>query len=548
LKRVLLGFFAVMAIACMNLANMQLARNASRRKELAVRLAVGASRFRLVRQMVSEGILLSLLGGIAGFALAYGLSVLKSRFTPPTAVPEELNFDPDWHAGVFVFAVSIVCGIGFSLAPALRATKADLTPAFKESSAVRLPGYRRVGLRNLLMVTQVAGSLMLLLITGFLVVGIIRTSSVETNFDPHTMYLLSIDPVRQGYNPEKAQALFQKLPERLETAGPIHSVALAAQAPFSIEDQDDPTQLTAEESPRTSRVQISALEETVGAGYFAALSQPMLAGREFAELDQRSQATGSKALPVVLNQSAARGFFGNGNAIGERVRDDKQSYEVIGVVHDFRNGLGMSQFVVYLPLTERNFARPPADGITLMVRLDTNTHGGTDALSGIRREIASIDPNLAIFNVRTLSDYLEQSRSSERFAVNTYGGMGIFGLVLAAIGLAGVTACAVAQRRKEIGIRMTLGARRVQVLLLVLREGATLVCVGTVLGFLGGFALAKILSALTSVFVEALTVGTGDPCLLVGAPLLLAVVAMLACYVPARRSARIDPVNALREQ
>jgi macrolide transport system ATP-binding/permease protein len=548
LKPVVAGFYValmglIMIIACVNLANMLLARGANRRKELAIRLAVGASRFRLVQQMMSEGILLALLGGIAGFALAYFISMLNSKFTLPTAVPIEPVSTPDWSAGVFVFALAIVSGIGFSLAPALRATKGDVTPALKEGSALQMPGYLRFGLRNLLIVAQVTVSLMLLLITGFLVLGLTKTSIIRTKFDPHTMFLLSLDPVREGYTPEKAQALFEKLPERLKSAGVVSSVALAAQAPFSIEDEDGTIQLTAEDSGGASRVQISAFEETVGAGYFAALSEPMLSGREFAELDQRNQAEGSKTLPAILNESAARGFFGKGNAIGERIRDDQQAYEVIGVVQDLRNGIGISQSIVYLPLTQRNFARPPADGMTIMVLADA----GTDALSGIRREIAFIDPNLTTFNVRTLNDYLELSRSYERFAVNSYSGIGVFGLVLAAIGLAGVTGYAVAQRRKEIGIRMALGARKGQVLLLVMREGTALVSVGTVLGFLGAFALAKTLSALTNVFVDALKMGTGDLRLLVGAPLLLAGLALLACYVPARRAAKIDPLQALRE-
>ena len=549
LKPVVAGFFLalmalIMVIACMNLANMLLARSANRRKELAIRLSVGASRFRLIRQMMSEGIVLSLLGGLAGFALAYGLSVLKAHFIAPTPVPEESNFTPDWHAAIFVFALAIVCGIGFSLAPALRATKADVTPALKEGRALRLPGYRRIGLRNLLMVGQLAGSLTLLLITGFLVMGISHVSSIRTKFDPHTMYLLSLDPVRDGYTPQKAQALFAQLPERLEAAGVAQTVALAAQAPFSIQDEDAALPLTAEVSPGASRVQISAAEETVGAGYFATLSEPMLVGREFTEVDQGSQADGSKTLPAVLSESAARGFFGDGNAIGRHFSDERQSYEVVGVVRDLRNGAWDSQSVVYLPLTLRDFARPPAGGLTLLARSD----GGTEALSGIRRRIAFIDPNLTVFNAQTLSDYLNLSRASQSFVVSTYGGMGAFGLVLAAIGLAGVTAYAVAQRRKEIGIRMALGARKGQVLMLVLREGAALVSVGTVLGLLGAFALAKVLSALTHVFVAAVKVGTNDPRLLVGAPLLLAAVAMLACYVPAHRSAKIDPLIALREE
>jgi hypothetical protein len=384
---------------------------------------------------------------------------------------------------------------------------------------------------------------MLLLITGFLVMGISKTSSVQTRFDPRTMYLFSIDPVREGYTPEKAQALFEKLPERLKNLGPVRSVVMAAQAPFSVEDEDASIQFTAEDSRGASRVQLAALQETVGAGYFSALSESMLAGREFTELDQRLQADESKALPAILNESAAHGFFGNGSAIGKRITDDKQSYEVVGVAPNLQTGVGFRQSVVYLPLTRRDFARPPADGMTIMVRSDA----GLDALNGIRREIAFMDPKLTLFHVQTLSDYLELTRASTRFAVSSYGGIGMFGLVLAAIGLAGVTAYAVAQRRKEVGIRMALGARRAQVLLLVLREGAALVAVGTVLGFLGAFALAKGLSALTHVFVEALKVGTNDPRLLLGAPLLLAGLALLACYVPARRAAKIDPLKALRE-
>jgi ABC-type antimicrobial peptide transport system permease subunit len=217
---------------------------------------------------------------------------------------------------------------------------------------------------------------------------------------------------------------------------------------------------------------------------------------------------------------------------------------VVGVVHDLKNGIRISQSVIYLPLMPRDFARPSAGGMTILLRADA----GADALSGIRNEIASIDPNLNIFNVQTLSDYLDRSRSSTRFSVQTYGGIGVFGLVLAAVGLAGITAYGVAQRRKEIAIRTALGASRAQVLRLVLREGTALVSVGTVLGFLGAIAMAKILSALTNMFVEALSVGTDDPRLLVGAPLLLAAVAMLACYIPARRSAQMDPLKALREE
>ncbi|HXW91012.1 MAG TPA: ABC transporter permease [Terriglobales bacterium] len=546
-KPALIGFFValmslIVTLACMNLVNMLLARGANRRKELAIRLSVGASRFRLVRQMMSEGMVLSQLGGVAGFALAWGLGVLNAHFTPPTTLPLESDLYLDWHAAAFAFGLAIVCGVGFTLVPAWQATKADLTPALKEGRALPLPGYRRLGLRNLLMLAQVAASLMLLLMTGFLVIGISKSSSLETKFAANSMDLLSLDPVRDGYAPEKAQALFERLPEQLKTVPGVRQVALAAQPPFSSEVE--PTPLSAEDAPGSSPLLQPVLEETVGAGYFAAFSEPMLAGREFVEGDQRSHPDGSQSLPAVLNESAARRFFGSGNAIGKRLRDDKQSFEVIGLVADLKDVMGFSESILYLPLTARDFARPPAGGLTVLVRAD----GGTDALRAIESEIALMDPSLNVFNVQTLATYLDRSRAALRFSIQTYGGIGVFGLVLAAIGLAGVTAYAVAHRRNEIAIRTALGASRAQVLSLVMREGTALVGGGTVLGFLGAIGLAKITSALVNLFGEALKVGTHDPRLLIGAPLLLAGVALVACYLPARRAAKIDPMQALRQE
>lgn len=551
LRPILFGFFAalmslVTVLACMNLANMLIARGANRRKELAIRLAVGASRFRIVRQMMSEGILLSLLGGVAGFVLAYGLGLLNSHFTPPMVVPMESDLSLDWHAGVFAFALALVCGVGFSLAPALQATKADLTPALKEGSLLQLPGYRRFGLRNVLMVAQVAASLMLLLITGFLVLGISKASLIQTKFDPGSMLLMSVDPVRDGYTAEKSQAFFDELAERVKNVAGVRIMALAAQPPFTAQDEESARQFTSQGATDAGRLQQSVSAETIGAGYFAALSEPVLAGREFEERDQRSSAkeSSSAPLPVLLNETAERRLFGRENALGKRLREDDRSYEVVGLVPDLKTGIGISQAVAYLPLRPRDFARPPAGGISILVRADA----GADALGGIRSMLASLDPHLNLFEVQTLGDYLERSRASTRFSIQTYAAIGVFGLVLAAIGLAGITAYSVAQRRKEIAIRTALGATKAQVLRLVLREGAALIAAGTVMGFLGAIALAKALSALASIFVEALKIGTNDPILLVGAPLLLAAVAMVACYLPARRPAQMDPLKALREE
>jgi predicted permease len=553
IKPVLAGFFIVLmglviTLACMNLANMLMARGAGRRKELAIRLSVGASRARLVRQMMAEGILLSLLGGVAGFGLAYVLGALDRHFTTPTAIPLEHNLPLDWSAAAFAFGLAIVCGIGFSLPPALQATRSDLTPALKESMALQLPGYRRLGLRNLLMVAQVSASLMLLLITGFLVLGIAKSSSVETKVDPEAMYLLSVDPVRDGYTPAKAQDFFEKLPERLKTISSVESVALASEQPFSADVEPQP--MTAEAAGESSQdVLGTAVEQTIGAGYFATLGEPVLEGREFNENDQRQDANASGAtkagsLPAVLNESAERRLFGKQDAIGKPVKDYRGSYYVVGIVRDIRDVQGFTQATVYLPLTARDFAQPPAGGMAIIVQ---GRRGG-DVLGAIRNEIAFLDPNLNLFDVETLKSYLDRGRSALEFSLQTYGSIGLFGLILAAIGLAGVTAYAVAQRRKEIGIRMALGATRGSVLRLVMREGAAMVCVGTVLGFLGAVGLTKAIGALVNMFADALKFGTTDPRLLIGAPALLAFVALLACYLPARRSTRIDPLRALREE
>jgi macrolide transport system ATP-binding/permease protein len=550
-----LGFFGalmviVMTIACLNLATMLMARGANRRRELAIRLAVGASRFRLVRQMVTEGILLSLLGGAVGFALAYGLLTLSAHVQLPVGAPLNPDLSVDWHAAVFTFVLSVVCGVGFSLMPALQATKTDVAPALKEGSALQLSGHRRFGIRNLAIGAQVAGSMLLLLVTGFLVLGIMHSNSLHTNFNQKTMGFIAIDPVRDGYSPEKAQALFARLPEQLRESTQIHSFSLAAQAPFLPVDDDDGIRLTVKNPHQKTPIQIQVAMETVGAGYFAALAEPMVTGREFNDQDERTNvgdvagAENNVATPLVLNQKAARKFFSGGAAIGQHLQNGPTTYEVVGVVPDLKSASGVTQAEVYVPLTQRDFARPPAGGITIIARSDT----AADALAGVRSAVASLDPNLTVFNGQSLSEYLELVRFAMRTALRNFGSIGLFGLALSAIGLAGVTGYAVAQRRKEIGIRMALGAKRQQVLGLVLREGMTLIGAGTVIGFLGAVALAKIMGSITTAFSDAFQVGTDDPRLLLGAPLLLAGLALLACYVPARRATSIDPLKALREE
>ena len=301
-RAMVIGFYGalmvvVIAIACLNLATMLLARCANRRRELAIRLGVGASRFRLIRQMITEGILLSLIGGAAGFALAYCLWVLNQQVRQPAGTPVLPDLSVDWRAAMFAFVLSVICGIGFSLVPAFQATKTDVAPALKEGAALQLSGYRRFGFRNLAIGAQVAGALMLLMVTGFLVLGILNGSNIHPRFNQNTMGFLSVDPVRDGYTPEQSHHFFDRLPERLRDSGQIPFFALAAQAPFFSSDDENGFPMEAD----SSHVQQSLAQQTVGAGYFATLNEPLVAGREFEEKDTRNL-NGDSLTPVILNQ------------------------------------------------------------------------------------------------------------------------------------------------------------------------------------------------------------------------------------------------------
>lgn len=541
----------IVAIACMNLANMQLARATARRREVSIRLAVGASRFRLIRQLLAESVLLALAGCVAAILLAYwAAGALRNINMADGGIPINFDITPDWHVLAFTFALSLAAGIGFGLAPALAATKADLAATLKQGAVAQMPGYRFFSLRNVLMVCQVAGSLTLLLLTGVLVIKSTEINRVEIAFDPSSLYLLSLDPVRDGYSAERAANFFDQLADRLKRLPEVRVVALAEAAPFGAQEGNTVLTVPAE-AGAPDRVTSGVAKNRIGAGYFAALSVPMLEGREFDARDQRSDPGKSKLLPVVLNQTAARSFFEARDPIGRRISDTSGSYEVVGVIKDLSApGSEVGEVsvktlpVIYLPLTKTDLSHPPAGGMVVMVRANS----GTGTMTSVRRELAAIDPHLAIFNMRTFAQERYQTTRWERIHTFVYGAIGTFGMVLAAIGLAGVTAFSVSRRRKEIGIRMALGARQGQVLRLVLREGGGLVVTGMILGFAGAFGLSRLFSAASSLFGPDIAEGAHDPWLMFGAPLVLAGLAMLACYVPARRSTKIDPLVALREE
>lgn len=532
----------ILGISCTNLANILLARAAARRKEIAIRLAVGASRFRLVRQLLTETVLLALCGGVMGFLFAYWLmGAATAKIQKAVAlVPLNVDLRPDWRVLLFTLVLVAIAGAGFGLAPALAATKVDFAPALKQGPAAHLRGYRRFGMRNLLMVSQVAGSLMVLMITGFIVLGI-PAKQTRVTFETSGLYLICVDPVRDGFSPAQTTAVFQKLRESLRSIPAFDGAAFTDRAPGTVFAST--TVFTVPASPsEPAKVVQSVAKGVAGADYFATLRVKIIAGREFSDRDEQTAAP--TVQPVIVNEAAAKEMFGTTYPIGRRIVHEKETYEVVGVVAGLtsRPVRGKPALAVWAPLSQRAWARPPEGGVTLMVR----SSSGADPIGLVRRKVASVDPNLTLFNVRTMRQEIDELNYLFQSAGLVYSGFGVFGLILASVGLAGVTAYAVVSRRKEIGIRMAMGARTAQVLGLVMREGIAMVIAGVVIGLLGVWALARLLAAASPEMAEAL--GAKQSTLLIGAPLLLGGLAMLACYFPARKSISIDPLTALRQE
>ncbi len=563
------GFFTllggmILLIAASNTANMMLARAADRRKEIAVRLALGASRARLIRQLLTECLLIAAVAGVLGFLIAFWLMRLASQIQLPAPVPLTYNLEPDGRVLLFSFALTIFTALAFGLAPAFEATRTDLTPALKEGGTMALRRYRSLSRRNLLVVTQVAGSLALLLITGFLVIGHRRMMASNLGFDPRNIHLLSLDPMRDGYSGRQAAAFFARLLDRVRGLPSVVSATLADNVPMESIGRPVANFST---GPHDSPVISSARRFEVGRDFFATLGIPILRGRAFRKEDETGEATA-----VIVNERVVRNCwpgqdplgrrieigrpgvpvfsFVGGRRIdaGQRLSGQTRTGVVVGVAADIRDGVDVSVKelppIIYLPLHPADLARPSIQGFTLVLR----ARPGTDVTGAARREIAAMDGRLTPFHARTMQDQIDLITTAVRGALWTYGCIGIFGLVLASVGLAGVTAYSVTQRRREIGIRMALGARQVDVLGLVMKEGAVLVLIGAAIGFAGARAGTRMLAALMSDVARAAGTSASDPVLLAGAPLLLAILALVCCYVPARRSMRIDPVVTLRQE
>ena len=532
----------ILSFTCANLAGLILARGTARGREIAIRLSVGASRRRLIRQLLMESVVLAMIGGAAGLAAAYVILNRPILGAPvPAAFPSGLIVTPDLRMALITFCIAALAGVGFGLMPALATTRPDLLTHLKEISPGNGVRYRRFGLRNLFMVYQMAAAMLLVLMMGFAVLGIQRGANGSgPGFDTAGVYLFSIDPIRDGYSPADSAVLMAGLPERLARAGGVAGVTLAEANAFNFVAPPNTVSVQTGDPGARQAIHHVSLQK-IGTGFFAALGIHVVHGAEFGVRDLRADADNGAMLPVVINQAAARQLFPGADPVGRLIRQGEKVFQVAGVAQFEKSAVFQKEPfpAVFLPFTMKDLQR----AVPLVVVRVRNGVGFTP----LRNQIKAIDSRLTIFNAQAMEEYLAQFSQALGYVTAVYGSVGMFALVLACVGLAGVTAQSVVRRRKEIGIRMALGARRPQVLGLVMKEATAMVLAGSALGIAGAGALVRVL-VWASASLGTINPQNVDAAQVVGPPLLLIVVAAVACYLPARTSAAIDPLTALREE
>jgi macrolide transport system ATP-binding/permease protein len=539
--KLLMGIVAlVLLIACANVANLLLVRAAARRKEMAIRLALGAGRGRLVRQLLTESLLLAGLGGGLGLWLAGPIGNLLASFTPPTgrgySTPLSLAGGLDTRVLVFTFCLSLLAGIVFGLAPALGAVRTGLVAALKDGAGEGV-GLRRFNPRKLLVVAQVALSFLVLIGAGLCVRSLQRLQAIDAGFDPAKVLVLSLDLGLSGYDVARGQLFYQQLLERVTGLPGVESASLAHSTPLG---DDLLTRRTAIEGyePQPNE-NMSFSYNVVGPRFFETLRTPLVSGRAFTPQDR----AGAPQV-VIINETLQRRYFPNGDALGRRLIFGNylgspiplQHLEIIGVVKD-------SKYAELTEQTQQMMFLPLAQNYRPEMRLHVRTAQDPPALvAAIRRETQNLDAGLPFYNIKTLAEQKDRSLYTARLAAMLLSVFGGLALLLASIGLYGVMAYVVSQRRREIGVRLALGAQQRDVFRLVLKEGMAMVAVGLALGLAGALAGTRLLTT----FLYG--VEPTDTATFSGIALLLAAVALVANYLPARRAARTDPIPALRAE
>ena len=517
----------VLLIACANVANLLLVRAAAREKEIALRTALGAGRLRIVRQMITESVMLALMGGALGALLAvWGVELLVKMSAG--SIPSTAQVKIDLTVLAFTLLVSVVTGVLFGLAPALRTLKLNLGESLKEGGRSGSEGPRRNRTRAVLVVLESAIAVILLIGAGLLIKSFARLQNTNPGFDPHNVLTMRVDLPRQKYSKEKTGPFFSELEDRVSGLPGVESVGLITELPLTGQPNDMP--FFVEGRPPASPDQaLGADFRRVNQQYFQSLHIPLLRGRNFTQKEVRDAAS-----VMVISSLLASQVFPNEDPLGKRLvmAFDNKAFEIIGVVGDIRHrALEIDPLpAMYLP-TNR----------TPWMNLVIRTQGDPANLSGaVRREVQGIDPDQPVAAVRTMDDWVGRSMADSRYRTALLGLLALVALVLAATGIYGVMSYTVAQRTHEIGVRMALGARRFDVLKLVVRQGMSLVIAGVVLGLGGALALTRVMVSLL------FGVTAKDPVTFVSVGLLLAVVAFVACYSPARRATKVDPLVALR--
>jgi predicted permease len=532
----------VLLIACANVANLLLARAAARRKEIGVRLALGASRWRLIRQLLTESVMLAGMGGALGilFALWIKDGLLAVSDWGPKALEPRL----DWRVLVFTLALSMLTGIVFGIVPAWRATKVDLAPSLKDNARGSSAAARSLLSRGLV-VTQVALSLLLLVGAGLFLRTLLNLQRVEPGFDTRNLLLFGVQPGLIGYKDEKLTQLYQQMAERIEAVPGAQAVTFSRMTLLSQGSSSRGVFLRAALSvPPDSEGRIKPSGEGyvhhVRENFLEAMGIPLLAGRS---LKPQDDAKAPKV--VVVNQTFANKYFPDENPIGKRFTFDTKNpdeIEIVGLARDAKYTRQRDEIppTVYIPW--RQDLRAMA-GVTFEVRTAGDPNA---AVAAVRQAVREVDGNLPLNNVKTQVEQAEETLRMERLFAKLLSLFGLLAQQLASIGLYGVMAYSVSQRTNEIGIRMALGADRRDVLKMVLRQGMSLTMIGVVLGLAGAYVLTKYLESKMNLNNMLFGVKVRDPLTYGVIAAFLTLVALLACFIPARRATKVDPMVALR--
>jgi putative ABC transport system permease protein len=519
----------VLLIACGNVANLLLARSTARQKEMAIRLAVGASRSRVIRQLLTESLLLALLSGGLGLLLSFwgvGVFVAAAR----TLVPRLDEVGLDLRVLLFTLGVSLVTGLIFGIAPALRASKGELHETLKEGGRTGV-GVGQQRLRGLLVVVQVALSLVLLIGAGLLVKSFVHVLTADKGFDAEQVLTANLSLSSVKYPEPQQQALFfQQFLERLKTVPGVEGAAIINNAPLVGGGTDGGIRIEGRTDPPN---QLPTAEKSIiSPEFFSVMRTSLVRGRVFTDRDNAGTA------PVaIINESLARRYFGGEDPIGRRIDfnwDTKGTQEIVGIVRDVKQyGLDLPTApTIYVPYLQR-----PDSGMTVVVRSQVTP---ASLVGAMRQQLLAVDKEQALAQVRTMQQVVAESIAQRRVIVMVFAIFAVLALLLAAVGLYGVIAYTVTLRTREIGVRMALGAQPLDVLRLVISNGMALALIGIAAGLAGALALTRLLVSLL------FGVTPTDATTFTVVPALLIVVALLASYIPARRATKVDPLVALR--